>query len=212
MGTDTHRLMRVVRQQSNALSLPAAVPSSVAEDTARNLAFTSENTLAFRSDEAFRAANEQVGNYPTADCEGRRGFNALSYPSSVDQDHVKIVLPTSKPKKIVDVVVPSTVTVIDEVMIFARKSCTDRHRLNPIGTAVSTAVEAPDADRISHGMVSKMDKDETFQLINRPEVKSIINAQLTRVNELMSSVATFVARSVKQEQNVSCTSRKRNPR
>lgn len=212
METDPNRLMRVVRQQSNAPSLPAAAPSRAVENAPRNVASVDENRLAFWLDEARRAANDQVEDNHADKNEEGRGLDSPNYSPSLDEEDAEIVLRRSELKTIIDVAVTNTMTLIDERIISALQSCTDGNRLSPMGTAISTAVGTAVADQISQGMVSKMVKEEAFQLVRNPEVKTMIAAELTRSDELMSPIAKFVAKSVKQEaRNVEYV-RKEEPR
>lgn len=108
------RLIRVVRQHSNARSLPAAEPLSAAEDAARNVASTDVNRLAFWSDEAFSTANEQAGSNQTDGDGGKRGLDSRSHSPLSDEENVKFVLRSSQLKKINDVTVTNAMTLIGE--------------------------------------------------------------------------------------------------
>lgn len=61
-----------------------------------------------------------------------------------------------------------------------------------MGLAVLTAIEAAVADKISHAMVSSMVREEPFKLVEHLEVNSVIAVELTRGDELRSSIAKYV--------------------
>lgn len=87
----------------------------------------------------------------------------------------------------------------------------DGNRLSPVEVGVSTSVGTAVPDQISYVTVSKMVKEETFRLAQHLEVKSMIVAEVTSSDELMSSIVKFVAKSVKQESGHVAYVKKKEP-
>lgn len=96
----------------------------------------------------------------------------------------------------------NSMRLVDDRIISVLDSCAHVNNLNPMRTAVPIAVERERAicDLISQGAEYKKAKEATVKMVTEPGVISMISAGLTQCDELISSIAKYVARTVRREE------------
>lgn len=70
--------------------------------------------------------------------------------------------------------------------ISAVQSCIDRNQRISMVAAFSATAETAAANQISHGIMFRVVKKKTLQLVKHPDVKSMIAVELTKSDELRS--------------------------
>lgn len=98
------------------------------------------------------------------------GFYSPNFPPALHGKHVEIVSVQSKLTTITDAALANAMTVIDARIISTLLSCTDGNELSAMELVISTALVTAVTNQTSYSVVCKMGKEETFQLIKRPEI------------------------------------------
>lgn len=173
--------------------------SAETEQFARTVTSIGEKRPVPCHEEASRAANKHADNNSTEEAKNTKGTDSLDYVLSLDNEDVDIVLRRNELKAIIDVAVANTMILIDDCIISVLQLCVDGNQLSPIGTAVSIAVRTIIGVQVSPVTVCEADKNATVQMRTETQVIWTTAAGLTKCDEIVSSIAMFVATTVKKK-------------
>lgn len=121
------------------------------------------------------------------------------YPPLPDQEDVEIVLQRSYLKTIFKFAVTYTMTLFDGRILSVLRSCADEQRLAIIGPTASITVGTANGEQVCQNALVKMVSNATVQVVTQNRIMSRIFGKLTKIDKFVSLIATFLAKTVKQE-------------